>query len=151
MLNLQNSGSLQDAKTRQWGFITSLKNAVRYTGVIYSNGQLLIVGETGSSSTRRDVQYLSLASNTTGFYADTIDHGAQGDGLSYPGMYNIAGDNVSIFGGNKASDSCIQQTSPPTNLNSEWKCLSSSESALEGLGYLTDGYGLYIRYSNFVV
>merc|ERR1712071_55493 len=126
------------------------KNAVSVPAVIYSNDQLLIVGETDDSSTRRDVQYLSLASNTTGVYADTIDYGANIDGLRYPGMYNIAGGNVSIFGGYSALESCIQQTSPATNLNSEWKCLTSSESALEGLGHWDDGSSNNIRYANFV-
>merc|ERR1712127_885205 len=112
ILNLQNSGSLQQAQTRQWTFITSLKNAVRNPAVIYSNDQLLIVGKAGFYSKSRDVQYLSLASNTTGFYADTIDYGDYSDGVSFPGMYNIAGGNVSIFGGAKASVNCIQQTSP---------------------------------------
>ena len=150
MLNLQNSGSLQDAKTRQWGFITSLKNAVGVPAVIYSNGQLLIVGATGStSSTRRDVQYLSLASNTTGVYAGTIDHGKYSAGLEYPGMFNTAAENVSIFGGYEASKNCIQQTTPGKISNSRWECLTSSESALEGLKRRY-GYSDSIRYTNFV-
>ena len=52
--------------------MTSLKIAVVSPAVIHLNDQLLVVGYTGSSSTNRDVQYLSLASNTTGVYADTI-------------------------------------------------------------------------------
>jgi hypothetical protein len=151
ILNLQNSESLRESKTRQWSFMTSLKNAVYDLAVIYSNDQLLVVGDTRSSSTSRDVQYLSLSSNTTGVYAGTIDYGYYDHGLRYPGMYNIPGGNVSIFGGIRALDSCIQQTSLSTNLASEWDCLSSSESALEGLGYNSDGSSDSIRYSNFFV
>ena len=64
-------------------------------------------------------------------------------------MYNIVGGNVSIFGGYEASKSCMQQTSPETDLDSEWECLSSSKSVLEGLGYYSDGSSMRIRYSNF--
>ena len=94
---------------------------------------------------------LSLALNTTGVDASTIDRGKYSVGLKYPGMYNIAGGNVSIFGGDRALQNCIQQTSSETDLTSEWECLSSSKSALEGLGYDDDGSSQYIRYSNFVV
>ena len=62
ILNLQNSGSLQQAQTRQWTFVTHLTNTVHKPAVIHSNDQLLIVGYTGSSSPSWDVQYLSLAS-----------------------------------------------------------------------------------------
>ena len=116
--------------------MATLKTPAHRPAVVYSNDQLLIVGDTGSSGTCKDVQYLNLASNTTGVYARTTDCG-QNLGVSYPGMYNI--------------ESCIQQTSPATNLNSEWECLTSSESALEGLGFDSDGSSYYIRYSNFVV
>jgi len=153
LLNLQNSASLQEAQTRQWTFITSLKNAVDSSAVIYSNGQLLVVGHTHdgdyqSPYTRRDVQYLSLASNTTGVYAGIVDGGESSSGLGYPGMY-MAGGKVSIFGGyfNKMDESCVQQTAPETDVDSEWDCLSSTESALEGFGNNYD----HVRYSNFVV
>ena len=129
--------------------MANLNNPVYGPAVVYSNDQLLVVGWTGSSGTCQDVQYLNLASNTTGVYAGSIDCGGY-SGLYYPGMYNIVGGNVSIFGGNRASESCIQQTASGTDLET-WECLSSSESALEGLGYQSDGSSTYIRYSNFVV
>jgi len=151
VLDLENSESLQQAQSRQWSFLTSLKNGVYTPAVIYSNDQLLIVGNTKSSSTSKDVQYLSLASNTTGVYPSIIDYGDSSDGFCHPGMYNIAGGNVSIFGGDKALGNCIQQISPTYDLDSEWDCLSSSESALEGLGYFGDGSSGNIRYANFVV
>jgi len=161
VLNLKNSESLQESQTRQWSFMTSLKNAVYGPAVIYSNDQLLVVGETECiqysqqyTYTCRDVQYLSLASNTTGVHAGTIEYGNKHrddeSGLAYPGMYHIPGGNVSIFGGASALDSCIQQTSLETDLDSEWNCLSSSESALEGLKYF-GGDSTNIRFSNFVV
>ena len=149
VLNLQNADSLQEAQSRQWSFMTSLKNGVAYPAVIHSNDQLLVVGRTGDSSTSQDVHYLSLASNTTGVYAGTIDCGDYSSGLRYSGFYNVIGGNFSIFGGYKASPNCIQQTTQ--DLESKWNCVSSSESALENLGYQDDGSSYYIRYANFVV
>ena len=147
--NLQDVNSLQEAQTRQWIFMANLKTSVYAPAVVYSNDQLLVVGYTGSSGTCQDVQYLNLASNTTGVYARSIDCGTN-SGFRYPGMYNIVGGNVSIFGGYKASESCIQQTASGNDLDT-WECLSGSETSLEGLGYSGGGSSHYIRYSNFVV
>ena len=58
---------------------------------------------------------------------------------------------MSIFGGSRAEESCIQQTLSGDNLGAQWKCVTSSKSALEGLGYYSDGRSSSIRYSNFVV
>ena len=130
--------------------MANLKTPVGYPAVVYSNDQLLVVGYTGNTVTCQDVQYLNLASNTTGVYAGSIDCGKYSHGLEFPGMYNIVGGNVSIFGGWSALESCIQQTASGNDLDA-WECLSSSESALEGLGYYGDGSSHEIRYSNFVV
>ena len=70
---------------------------------------------------------------------------------SSPGIYDIVGGDVSIFGGYGAEESCIQQTVSGDNLGIKWKCVPSSKSALEGLGYYPDESSNYIRYSNFVV
>ena len=124
--------------------------AKMFERIVYSNGQLLIVGYTGATSTCQEVQYLNLVANTTGVHTGTIDCG-QYENYEYPGMYSIKGGNVSVFGGNNANKSCIQQTTPGNDLGSKWDCLSSSESALEGLGYEWDGSGYKMRFSNFVL
>ena len=55
-----------------------------------------------------------------------------------PGMYSVAGGEVSIFGGFTISrtvlKTCLQQTASESKIGSKWTCLSSSESTLEGLG-----------------
>ena len=58
---------------------------------------------------------------------------------------------MSIFGGGHAQESCIQQIASGGNLGSNWRCLSSSESTLEGLEYHIDGSSDYIEYSNIVL
>ena len=143
VLNLKNSGSHQEAKSRQWAFITRLEKGVYAPSIIHSKDKLLVVGR----GHRTDVQYLNLTSNTTGIYADTINHGVNDAGVYHPGIYNIAGGNVSIFGGGQALESCIQQTVTVTELESTWKCWSRSESALEGLEEISKN----IRSSNFLL
>ena len=143
--------TLPEAQTRKWIFMENLENAVSRPAVIYSNDQLLVVGRTGSYSTCHGVQYLNPASNTTGVYASTIDCGKNSLGYYYPGIFNIVGRNVSIFGGHRAADDCIQQTVSGDDRDSQWTCLSSSESVFEGLGYSSDGSSEKIRYSNFVL
>ena len=101
VLNLKNTGSHQEAKSRQWAFITSLENGVYSPSVIHSKDKLLVVRGRSRGHTT-DVQYLSLTSNTTGVYADTINHGLNDADVSHPGIYSIAGGNVSIFGGGQA-------------------------------------------------
>ena len=149
VVNFVNVETLQEAQTRQWIFMENLKHAVLDPSVIYSNEQLLVVGQTGYE-TCQDLQYLNLASNTTGVYAGTIDCG-KSRGYNNPGMYNIVGGNVSIFGGWAAEESCSQQTASGIDFGSKWDCVSSSESALEGLGSLRFGNSHHIRYSNFVL
>ena len=97
-------------------------------------------------------------------------------GYYFPGMYNIVGGNVSIFGGRGASKNCMQQRTSGSDNNSKWECVLSSETNLGGLGYAGqnstaegEGSGYYtdrsvehrdhsdpygsklIRYSNFVL
>ena len=140
VVNFVNVETLQEAQTRQWTFLENLKNAVISPAVIYSNEQLLVVGHTANSTTCQDVQYLNLATNTTGVYADTIDCGMY-NGYHFPGMYNIIGGDVSIFAGASASESCMQQSTSGKDLNSKWECVSSSESALEGFDFSVEGSG----------
>ena len=68
-------------------------------------------------------------------------------GYHHPGMYNVVGDDVSIFGGYNTKKSCIQQTAPGHSVGKQWQCVPNSESVLEGLGTDTDN----IRFSNFVL
>ena len=69
-----------------------------------------------------------------------------------PGMYSIAGGEVSIFGGftldlsKTFSKTCLQQTASESRVGSKWTCLSSSESTLEGLETYS---GNTLQYSNF--
>ena len=67
-----------------------------------------------------------------------------------PGMYSIAGGEVSIFGGFASSraflKTCLQQTTSESRVGSKWTCLSSSESTLEGLETYS---GNTLQYSNF--
>ena len=128
----------------------SLKNVVGYPAVIYTNDQLLIVGHTGNYTTFKDTQYMNLASNTTGVYRTSIQRG-DFSGFKNPGMYSVAGGNFSLFGGQKAYASCLQQIKSENELDSPTRCLTDSESALEGLEYHDDGSGTFLRYSNFVV
>ena len=136
----------------------SLKNVVGFPAVIYTNDQLLIVGYTGNLTTFKDIQYMNLASNTTGVYRTSIQRG-DFSGFKNPGMYSVAGGNFSLFGGQKAYASCLQQIKSEHELDSPTRCLTDSESALEGLEYdglengnlVYDGSGTYVRYSNFVV
>ena len=129
----------------------NLKNTVSRPAVIYSNEKLLVLGRTFSSTTCQDVQYLNLTAGTTGVYAGTVDCGGI-EGFNRPGMYDIVGGKVSIFGGTGATESCIQQTASGDDLGSEWECLSISESTLEGLvGYRDLSYKNEMRYSNFVL
>ena len=152
VVNFLNVGTIEEARTRDWILIGKLKNAVYRPAVIYSNEQLLVVGYTGSSSNCQDVQYLNLASNTSGVYKGTIDCGVY-SGHYYPGMYNTPGGNVSMFGGQKATKSCIQQTKSSEDLDTKWTCISSSDSSLEGLVYPYSNYdgGARLRYVNFVL
>ena len=90
--------------------------------------------------------YLDLARHTTGVYAGTIDCGVR-KGYDSPGMYNVVGGDVSIFGGDGTKESCIQQAAPGHSVGKQWQCLPSSESVLEGLG-IDDSY---IRFSDFVL
>jgi len=148
--------TLQDAKTKKWIFMANLKNSVNHPAVVYSNERLLVVGatDTGSASICGTVQYLDLAFDTTGVYSHTIDCGFQENiGLRNPGMYSVAGGDVSIFGGSLATKNCIQQTASIAryDLASTWNCITSSDSALEGLEYSKDGTSIHIRYSNFVL
>ena len=147
VINFQNVDTLQIAKTRKWIFIENLKNEVLEPAMIVREEVILIVGKTG---TCQDVQYLNLASNLTGVYANTVDCGKYDEGYRYPVIYDIVGGDVSIFGGRVAEESCIQQTASADNLGKQWKCVPSSKSALEGLGYTDDGSNPF-RYSNFVV
>ena len=119
--------------------------------MIYREEKLLIVGRTGDSTTCQDVQYLNLASNTTGVYAGNIDCGKYKLGHVAPGVYGIVGGDVSIFGGIGAGESCIQQTASGDNLDIQWKCVPGSKTVFEGLGHYGDGSSNYIRYSNFVL
>ena len=151
VINFQNVDKLQIAKTRQWIFMENLKNAVYEPAVIYRKEKLLIVGRTWNPSTCQDVQYLNLASNLTGVYAGTIGCGKYDEGYYHPGIYSIVGGDVSVFGGSNAEESCIQQTASGDNLGRKWKCVLSSKSAFEGLGYHYDGSSGDIRYSNFVL
>ena len=68
-------------------------------------------------------------------------------------MYSVAGGDVSIFGGSLATKNCIQQTASIAryDLASTWNCITSSDSALEGVEYSQDGTSIHIRYSNFVL
>ena len=106
-------------------------------------------------STCADLQYLSLASNTTGVYSDAINCNATKFDIMGPGMYSIAGSEVSIFGGFTISrtvlKTCLQQTASESRIGSKWTCLSSSESTLEGLGTVEGDYytGNLLQYSNF--
>ena len=87
---------------------------------------------------------MNLAGNTTGVHAGTIECGEYA-GYNYPGIYNVVGGDVSIFGGGKAKKSCIQQTASGRSVGEQWQCVPSSESVLEGLGTEYDS----IRFSNF--
>ena len=157
VVNFANVGTLQQAKSKQWVFMENLKYAITTPAVIHLNDQLIVIGRTGKTSTCQDIQYLNLASNTAGVYADTIDCGAKTSnpyskrGYYHPGIYHIVGGNVSIFSGDKASKHCMQQTVIGDDLGSKWDCVSSSELALEGLGYWEDGSSYIIIYSNFVL
>ena len=86
-----------------------------------------------------------------GVYAGTVDCGKYNVGYDYPAIYSIVGGDVSVFGGSNAEESCIQQTASGDNLGRKWKCVLSSKSAFEGLGYHYDGSSGDIRYSNFVL
>jgi len=59
-------------------------------------------------------------------------------------MYSINKGDVSVFGGQWANESCIQQIVADIDLGTASKCLSISESTLGGLE------SSEIRYSNFV-
>ena len=136
--------------------MANLKNSVNRPAVVYSNERLLVVGatDTGSATICGTVQYLDLEFDTTGVYSHTIDCGFQENiGLRNPGMYSVAGGDVSIFGGSWATKNCIQQTASIASydLASTWNCITSSDSALEGLEYTKDGTSIHIRYSNFVL
>jgi len=153
VLDVRDVHSLQEAKTRKWNLIAHLKNNVSKPAIIHSTDQLLVAGRTPDSGNCHDLQYISLASNTTGVYEGTIDCGKEGfNGFSRPGMYNIPGDEVSIFGGNHPKESCMQQLqSPMYGLDKPWRCLSSSETTLEGFESGASDDSQAIRYSNFVV
>ena len=52
VINFDNVKTIQDAQTRNWNFIESLKHAVNKPAMIYLGGELLIVGQTGDSTVR---------------------------------------------------------------------------------------------------
>ena len=63
----------------------------------------------------------------------------------------IAGGEVSVFGADEklATKNCIQQTASGNDLASTWNCITSSDSALEGVEYTSYGSnGTLIRYFN---
>ena len=63
--------------------------------MVFSNDQLLVVGSISGRYDRLNVQYLNIASNTTG-----IHEGALESYVSWnPGMYSVPGGKVSLFGG----------------------------------------------------
>ena len=150
VVNFENVGNLQEAQSRQWSYMENLKNSIFRPAVVYSNEQLLVFGES-TSETCSNVQFLDLASNTTGIHENAVNCGKMNVDLEYPGMYGVSGGEVSIFGGYWASESCIQQTVAGEKLDSEWECLSGSETSLDGLGFFTDGSSYLIRFSNFFV
>ena len=148
MLNLVNVETLQEAQTRQWIFMENLKYGVKGIAMIYSNEHILVAGHrltfhTGPSC--QMIQYLNLAENTTGVYANTVN--CDSCCLHFPGMYNVIGGNVSLFGGSIPDESCIQQTTSDDNHDPKWECVSRSESALDGL--TGSSMPWYVRYSNF--
>ena len=68
-INFEEVENLQEAQTKQWVFMENLKNAVFKPAVIYSNEQLLVVGDTGvSKTTCQDVQFLQRFQQ---FWSDT--------------------------------------------------------------------------------
>ena len=144
VINFQSVDKVQIARTRRWIFIENLKNAVYKPAVIYREKLLLIVGN-GFSTTCQDVHYLNLSSNITGVYASTVDCGEFDDRhyMYNAGIYDIVGGDVSIFGGHGADRSCIQQTVSDDNIGVHWKCVPSSKSAFEGLGYHQSWCGIF--------
>lgn len=62
---------------------------------------------------------------------------------------------MSIFGGYKARESCIQQIVSGDDLDSKWECLTASETTLEDLESVNNEFNQKesssddIRYSNF--
>ena len=93
--------------------------------------------------------YLDLATNTTGFYATTNHCGRDGYGIRQAAMYSTVNGTVSKFGGYMAESHCIQETATFGDLDKPWKCISDSESPLEGLRVYADGRSGTTRFVNF--